>query len=123
MSWSLFSRSGQSVDPDTVEFEDFEPAVGANACTVVDVREPHEFAAGHIPNAVDMPLSRFDPQELPTGKPVVLVCQAGGRSKNALNRARAIGQGGREALCRRNGRLAFARRRRDCLTVALYTFV
>ncbi len=68
------------------------PPWSANACTVVDVREPHEFAAGHIPNAVNMPLSRFDPQELPNGKPVVLVCQAGGRSKNALNRARAIGR-------------------------------
>jgi len=56
------------------------------------VREPHEFAAGHIPNALNLPMSRFDPWELPQGKPVVLVCQVGGRSKNALNRARAIGR-------------------------------
>ena len=92
MSWSLFSRSGHSADPDTVDFEDLEHAVGAGACTVVDVREPHEFAAGHIPNALNMPMSRFDAQELPQGKPVVLVCQAGGRSRNALNKARAIGR-------------------------------
>ncbi len=92
MSWSLFSRSGHGAGPDTIDFEDFEPAVGADACTVVDVREPHEFAAGHIPNALNMPMSRFDPQELPEGKPVVLVCQSGGRSRNALNKARAIGR-------------------------------
>ena len=40
-------------------------------------REPHEFAAGHIPEAMNLPLSRFDPEELPTGKPPILICQAG----------------------------------------------
>ena len=38
------------------------------------------------------PCRSFDPKELPQGKPVVLICQAGGRSKNALNRARATGR-------------------------------
>jgi rhodanese-related sulfurtransferase len=41
---------------------------------------------------VNLPLSRFDPDELPSGKPLVLICQAGGRSRNALNRARASGR-------------------------------
>ena len=89
---ACFRGQATAPDPDTIDFEDFEHAVGADACTVVDVREPHEFAAGHIPNALNMPMSRFDPQELPDGKPVVLVCQAGGRSRNALNKARAIGR-------------------------------
>src|SRR5271156_1589347 len=92
MSFNQFSRSGQASDPDTVDFGDLDEAVGSGAWTVVDVREPHEFAAGHIPNALNMPMSRFDPQELPRGKPVVLTCQAGGRSRNALNKARAIGR-------------------------------
>jgi rhodanese-related sulfurtransferase len=93
MAFNMFSRDGQASDPDIVDFDDFEEAVGAGVWTVVDVREPHEFAAGHIPNALNLPLSRFDPLELPEGKPVVLICQAGGRSKNALSRARAIGRG------------------------------
>jgi rhodanese-related sulfurtransferase len=92
MSFNLFSRSGQGSDPDVVNFDDLDEAVGSGAWTVVDVREPHEFAAGHIPNALNLPLSGFDPRELPEGKPVVLICQAGGRSKNALNQARAIGR-------------------------------
>lgn len=92
MSFNLFSRSGQGPDPDVVDFDDLDEAVGSGAWTVVDVREPHEFAAGHIPNALNLPMSRFDARELPQGKPVVLICQAGGRSKNALNRARAIGR-------------------------------
>ncbi len=83
----------QSADPDTIEFEAFAEAVEAGEVAVVDVREPHEFAAGHIPETMNLPLSRFDPEELPTGKPPILICQAGARSRNALNRARA---GGRE---------------------------
>ncbi len=92
MAFNMSSRSGQAPDPDLVDFDDFEEAVDAGAWTVVDVREPHEFAVGHIPNALNLPLSSFDPQELPRGKPVVLLCQAGGRSRNALMRARAAGR-------------------------------
>jgi rhodanese-related sulfurtransferase len=66
-------------------------AVEGGTCAVVDVREPHEFAAGHIPGAVNLPLSRFNPQDLPSGKPVVLVCLAGGRSARALREALGAG--------------------------------
>ena len=90
MSSNLFARSG--ADPDTVEFAELADAVETGAWTVVDVREPHEFAVGHIPNSINLPLSSFDPAELPQGKPVVLSCQAGGRSRNALARARAAGR-------------------------------
>jgi rhodanese-related sulfurtransferase len=93
LSFNPFSRSGQASDPDTVDFEDLDEAVDGGAWAVVDVREPHEFAVGHIPNALNLPLSRFDPSELPQGKLVVLICQAGARSKNALNQARAAGRG------------------------------
>jgi rhodanese-related sulfurtransferase len=86
-----FSQSAAS-DADTVEFEALAQAVDAGEVSVIDVREPHEFAAGRIPASVNLPLSRFDPAELPSGKPVVLICQAGGRSRNALNRARASGR-------------------------------
>ena len=39
-----------------------------------------------------MPLSRFSPAALPTGKPVVLICQAGGRSAKALQQALDAGR-------------------------------
>ena len=83
---------GTAPIPDVVNFGDLEEAIGTNAWTVVDVREPHEFASGHIPNALNMPMSSFEPGELPQGKPVVLICQSGGRSRNALNRTRAMGR-------------------------------
>lgn len=55
---------------------------------IVDVREADEFAAGHIPGAINMPLSRFRASELPrpAGKILVLNCQGGKRSGMALDR-------------------------------------
>ncbi|ANY80260.1 sulfurtransferase [Microvirga ossetica] len=58
---------------------------------LVDVREPHEFAAGHIPGAVSQPLSTFDPSALPQGKRVVFSCAAGVRSVRALEFAQGAG--------------------------------
>jgi rhodanese-related sulfurtransferase len=92
MSWSPLSQPGRGGDPETIDFDDFAQAVDSDACIVVDVREPHEFAAGHIPKALNLPMSSFDVTQLPSGKPVVLICQVGGRSRNALNRARANGR-------------------------------
>jgi rhodanese-related sulfurtransferase len=78
-------------DGDVVTHEELQSALEGDACALVDVREPHEYEAGHIPGAINLPLSRFDPAELPTGKPIVLVCQAGARSAKALNAALAAG--------------------------------
>jgi rhodanese-related sulfurtransferase len=61
-------------------------------CTVVDVREADEYARGHIPGAINQPLSRFDPAHVPRTGRVVLICQAGGRSAAALKRMSAAGR-------------------------------
>ena len=50
---------------------------------VIDVREPMEFAAGHIAGSLNVPLSRITRADLPRG-PLVLVCQSGNRSAKAL---------------------------------------
>ena len=81
----------ESVDHD---FRTFAKAVAAGDVTVVDVREPQELAAGHVPGAVSVPLSRFDPSDLPSGKdkPVIIMCLSGGRSRKALGVAEAAGR-------------------------------
>jgi rhodanese-related sulfurtransferase len=65
---------------------------------LVDVREPHEFAAGHIPGSVSHPLSRFDPSALPKDpeRRIVLSCAAGVRSVHAAALAREAGRDVRE---------------------------
>lgn len=87
---SLLSRFGGGAPP-SIEHEEFTGVVGSKDCVVVDVREPHEYAIGHIPGAINLPLSRFAPRELPRGKRVILVCQAGGRSAKALQQALGAG--------------------------------
>lgn len=65
----------------------------AGEIILVDVREPHEFAAASIPGSISMPLSTFDPAGLPVGevKPVVLMCAGGVRSLRAIEAARSAG--------------------------------
>lgn len=60
---------------------------------LIDVREPHEFAMGHIPDSVLMPLSTFDPADIPDAgeKRIVISCAAGVRSRHALMMAQAAG--------------------------------
>ena len=64
--------------------------------TLVDVREPHEFAAGHIPGSLSLPLSTFDPSAIPEGRRVVFSCAAGVRSARASEIAQAFGRDVRE---------------------------
>lgn len=57
-------------------------AAHAEGATFVDVREPGEFHAGHIPGAVNMPMGRLTSRlgELDRTRPVHVVCATGNRS-------------------------------------------
>ncbi|MET0745823.1 MAG: rhodanese-like domain-containing protein [Microvirga sp.] len=79
--------TGAPVDLDR---EDVKRGLADGSLLVVDVREPHEFAAGHIPGSLSLPLSTFDPADLPEGR-VVFSCAAGVRSLRAIEIARAAG--------------------------------
>ena len=61
--------------------------------TLVDVREPDEFAAARIKGALLAPLSTFDARSLPhdPARPVVLQCGSGKRSATAASRCAAAG--------------------------------
>ena len=89
---NLFSRFAPGPDPRAIDHDEFEQAVRAGKCVVVDVREAHEFALAHIPKSLNMPLSTFNPQRLPDGKPVVLICHSGMRSRSAVSKAHATGR-------------------------------
>lgn len=67
--------------------------IAHNDVLLIDVREAHEYDAGHIAGARHHPLSRFDPHALPDadGKKIVLYCAAGVRSANAIATCDAAG--------------------------------
>lgn len=50
---------------------------------LLDVREDDEWAAGHAPGALHMPLSALDAAAVPSDRPVVAVCRSGNRSGQA----------------------------------------
>jgi len=73
---------------------DVKRGLSDGSILLVDVREPDEYAAGHIPGATLNALQRFDPAALPRvpGKRVVLACRSGRRSMTALALAQAAGR-------------------------------
>lgn len=62
---------------------------------MLDVREPDEFGAGHVPNAKNVPLGQFDKRlgeiEKFKGKPVVVTCRTGSRSHAATSALKKAG--------------------------------
>lgn len=53
-----------------------------SGAAVVDVREPAEYAAGHVPSAVLIPMGQLPLRtaELDRGAPLYVVCASGNRS-------------------------------------------
>ena len=62
---------------------------------VVDVRSPHEFSAGHLSQAFNMPLDELEgmlPQKIKNKDCVILLhCRTGLRSRKAKERLQQIG--------------------------------
>ena len=54
--------------------EEYRAAAGA---ILIDVREDVEFASGHIPDAVNVPLSIIESADLPKDQPLFLYCFRG----------------------------------------------
>lgn len=60
--------------------------------TLVDVRDPQEFAEGHIPGAINIPSDKFAAGSavLDKGKLVVVYCKSGGRSYTAYRKLQKL---------------------------------
>ncbi|MFI9001667.1 rhodanese-like domain-containing protein [Streptomyces sp. NPDC053541] len=64
--------------------------------TVIDVRTPAEYAGGHLPGALNVPLDRLDRavpalKEAAARRELLVVCQSGNRSRTACTRLAAHG--------------------------------
>ena len=73
--------------------EDVSKGIAEGRYLLVDVREPNEVAVEAYPDAVVVPLSSFDPRDIPDpeGKQVVFACRSGKRSVTASLAAQADG--------------------------------
>lgn len=69
----IFKKSIKSISSDEV--------IAKGIKNIVDVREVEEYIHGHIPYAINMPLSTF--QSYQGEEPVYVICQSGMRSKQA----------------------------------------
>ena len=58
---------------------------------LLDVRERDEWAAGHAPGALHIPLGALHPDAVPAGASVMCVCRSGRRSGEATSILRAAG--------------------------------
>ena len=67
----------------TISAHDLADQLGSQRVAVIDVREPMEYASGHIAGSLNVPLSRLHQADLPQG-PLVLVCQSGNRSAKGV---------------------------------------
>lgn len=84
---------------------DFSEQIKQGERMIIDVREPHEFRRGHLPGAVNIPLSQLPSRmkEVPSDRRLFLYCQSGMRSKQA---ARLLSKQGFTGLSNLRGGIA-----------------
>jgi rhodanese-related sulfurtransferase len=78
-----------------ISLTELQSGLADGSLVLVDVREADEYAAGHIDGAKFLPLSKFNPAELPPaqeGKKIVIYCRSGRRSVSAMEQARLGGR-------------------------------
>lgn len=70
---------------ETIDGDELAQRLETGETKLVDVREPYEYARGHIPGAVNIPLSRFAAATsmLQPADHIVVVCAHGARSRRA----------------------------------------
>lgn len=93
--------------PDVPEIDLAQAArrVDADDVLLLDVREDDEWQAGHAPQAVHVPLGTLAADQIPTTRPVVVVCRSGNRSAQATA---ALVAAGHEAYNLNGGMRAWA---------------
>ena len=85
----------------TIGMEEYRKVVESpGTALIVDVREPHEFATGHVPGAINIPRGVLEfqiwkqvgfPTSTELDRPVILQCQSGNRASLAAQSLEELG--------------------------------
>lgn len=74
--------------------EGLERFRAVDGAVLLDVREPDEYADGHVPGSVNLPLSALDTAEITVPRretPLFVYCLSGARSAQAAARLQKLG--------------------------------
>lgn len=84
---------GNTPDPREITNDDASNVYDQSGATFVDVREPDEWASGHMPNAKHIPLGDLAQRsgELSKDDRIITVCRSGGRSLEAVDILKSAG--------------------------------
>lgn len=87
--------AGSAAAAGRITMDELRAGLDAGRVVLVDVREPDEFVAGHVPGAVNVPVSRMSLAALPPAgdKTVVVMCRSGNRSARVQAAAAQSGRG------------------------------
>jgi len=97
---ALFQKNYTTISPQLAKQMIVDGAV------LIDVRTATEFARGHAPGALNIPVERVGrhAHKLPEGTPIVAICHSGARSAIA---ARTLAKHGHTAFSVRGGTTAW----------------
>lgn len=88
--WPSFRRGGKAINPTEATL-----LINREDALVIDVREAHEYAVGHLPGARNIPLKELSARaaELDAykDKPLILVCASGVRSGQGCAQLQKLG--------------------------------
>ena len=93
ISTSAVSASAEPRRSPQLAIADLQARLTAGSVTLVDVRGANEWAGGHLPGALHIPLGYLAERcrTIPTTKPIVVQCQAGARSAIAASLLERLG--------------------------------
>jgi len=77
----------------TISTTELAENMSAGSVVLIDVREPYEFAAGHVPHAVNVPLGQIRAQagRFDSSAETYVICQSGSRSATATKWLMKVG--------------------------------
>lgn len=95
-----WERAGKPIERTALVGADKARRTLVDGAAALDVREPNEFAAGHVEGAIHVPLGDLERRldELPRDRPIVVYCAHGERSTSAASILERHGVGPAEVL-------------------------